>query len=163
MNRGLDISSATWVKVANGIVTDIDMDAYPAVTTRMKAAPAFDKLDLSSAENDEFGTTENAPKHFSTISKAYETKKGEMADSKMINLMNPLHFIGTNNSTVAKHYRIRHGAVDRDTALAVPAILALKLSMNGVHVDFFSPWNRGHSGDYDLPELFDWMDKICKE
>ena len=163
LNRGLDISSTTWVKAANGIVTDIDLDAYPAATTRMKAAPAFDKLDLSSAENDEFGTTENDPKHFSPISKAYETKKGEMADSEIINLMNPLHFIGTNKATLAKHYRIRHGAVDRDTALAVPAILALKLSMNGVHVDFFSPWNRGHSGDYDLPELFDWMDKICKE
>ena len=28
----------------------------PAAATRMKAAPAFDKLNLSSAENDEFGT-----------------------------------------------------------------------------------------------------------
>ena len=27
-----------------------------AAATRMKAAPAFDKLNLSSAENDEFGT-----------------------------------------------------------------------------------------------------------
>ena len=162
LSRGLDISSATWVKVKNGKVVDVDMDAYPAAATRMKAAPAFDKLDLSSAENDEFGTEGNIPKHFSAISKQYETKKGDMADSEMLKLMNPLNFIGTGEATVAGHYRIRHGAVDRDTALAIPAILALKLQNNGVDVNFYSPWGKGHAGDYDLPELFNWMDSICK-
>lgn len=162
LSRGLDVSSAKWVKVKNGKVVDVDLDAYPAAATRMKAAPAFDKLDLSSAENDEFGTEDNTPKHFSAISKQYESKAGEMADGHIINLMNPLYFIGTGKSTVAKHYRIRHGAIDRDTALAIPAILALKLQNSGVDVNFYSPWNRGHSGDYDLPELFNWMDSICK-
>lgn len=133
-----------------------------AAVTRMKAAPAFDKLDLSSAENDEFGSDANVPKHFGAISKTYESKKGEMADEKIIKLMNPMNFIGTGKATMAKHYRIRHGAADRDTSLAIPAILALKLQNSGVDVDFFSPWNRGHSGDYDLPELFEWMDSICK-
>ncbi len=163
LSRGLDVSGATWVKVKNGKVVNVDLDAYPAAATRMKAAPAFDKLDLSSAENDEFGTQDNTPKHFSAISKQYESKPGEMADSQMINLMNPLYFIGTGKSTVAKHYRIRHGAIDRDTALAIPAILALKLQNSGADVNFYSPWNRGHSGDYDLPELFNWMDNICKQ
>lgn len=162
LSRGLDISQATWVKVKNGKVVDADMDAYPAAATRMKAAPAFDKLDLSSAENDEFGTESNVPKHFSAISQQYETKQGEMADAETIRLMNPLSFIGTGKADVAKHYRIRHGAVDRDTALAIPAILALKLQNSGVDVNFYSPWGRGHSGDYDLTELFAWMDGICK-
>lgn len=162
LGRGLDVSSATWVKVRNGRVIDVDLDAYPAAATRMKAAPAFDKLDLSSAENDEFGTEDNTPKHFSLISKKYETKEGAMADSNMIRLMNPLNFIGE-NATQAKHFRIRHGAIDRDTALAIPAILALSLQNQGVDVNFYSPWNRGHSGDYDLTELFQWMDGICKQ
>ena len=162
LSRGLDISGASWVKVKNGKVVDVDLDAYPAAVTRMKAAPAFDKLNLSSAENDEFGTESNVPKHFSTISKQYETKTGEMADAEILKLMNPLNFIGTGKTTVAKHYRIRHGSVDRDTALAIPAILALKLQNSGVDVNFFSPWNRGHGGDYDLTELFNWMDTICK-
>lgn len=52
LSRGLDVSSANWVKVQNGKVVDVDLEAYPAAATRMKAAPAFDKLDLSSAEND---------------------------------------------------------------------------------------------------------------
>lgn len=162
LSRGLDVSSASWVKVENGQVVDVDLNAYPAAATRMKAAPAFDKLNLSSAENDEFGTKDNTPKHFSAISKQYESKTGEMADSETIKLMNPMNFIGNGKAVTAKHFRIRHGAIDRDTALAIPAILALKLQNSGVDVDFYSPWNRGHAGDYDLPELFNWMDSICK-
>ena len=83
-----------------------------------------------------------------------------MADADVIKLLNPMDFIG--KADVAKHYRIRHGAIDRDTSLAVPALLALKLQNNGVDVNFLVPWGRGHSGDYDLPELFDWIDSICK-
>ncbi|WP_303814240.1 subtype B tannase [Selenomonas ruminantium] len=162
LSRGLDVSSASWVKVKNGKVVDVDLDAYPAAATRMKAAPAFDKLNLSSAENDEFGTENNTPKHFSAISKQYESKTGEMADSETIKLMNPMNFIGNGKAVTAKHFRIRHGAIDRDTALAIPAILALKLQKSGVDVNFYSPWNRGHAGDYDLPELFNWLDSICK-
>jgi len=162
LSGGKDISNADWVKVKNGKVVDVDLAAYKTAVTRMKAAPAFDKLDLSSAENDEFGATDNTPKHFSAISKEYESKKGEMADAKTIKLMNPMNFIGNGKAVVAKHFRIRHGSADRDTALAIPAILALRLQNSGVDVDFRSPWNQGHGGDYDLPELFDWMDSICK-
>ncbi len=160
LDRGLDISGADWVIVQNGRVVDVDMTKYPAAATRMKAAPAFDKMDLSSAENDEFGTADNSPRHFSNIVK--RNSGGAMADAEQIRLMNPLNFIGREDVTVAKHFRIRHGAVDRDTALAIPAILALTLQNNGVDVDFFSPWGRGHSGDYDLDMLFDWIDSICK-
>ncbi|MBE6098755.1 MAG: alpha/beta hydrolase [Anaerovibrio sp.] len=162
LNSGLDVSSASWVKVINGKVVDVDLNAYPASATRMKAAPAFDKLDLSSAENDEFGSENNTPKHFSAISKQYESKIGEMADSETIKLMNPMNFIGNGKAVTAKHFRIRHGAIDRDTTLAIPAILALKLQNSGIDVNFYSPWNRGHAGDYDLPELFNWIDSICK-
>ena len=161
LDAGVDLSNVDWVTVQSGRVVGVDLDKYPVAVTRMKAAPAFDKLDLSSAENDEFGTEKNTPKHFSQTSKEMETKSGEMASKEMIKLMNPMYFIGGNVQT-ASHFRIRHGAADRDTSLAIPAILALKLENSGVDVDFFSPWARGHSGDYDLEELFNWIDKICK-
>ena len=160
LNKGIDISSATWVKVKDGKVTDVDLAEYAKVATRMKAAPAFDKLDMSSAENDEFGTNTNIPKHFSRISKEHGTSSTTMADEETIRLLNPMNFIGS--AKTAQHYRIRHGAIDRDTSLAIPAILALKLAERGVDVNFYSPWNRGHGGDYDLPELFDWIDSIAK-
>ena len=83
-----------------------------------------------------------------------------MADSAIIKAMNPMNYIGSANT--AKYWRIRHGTKDRDTALAIPTILALKLSENGCTVDFASPWNVEHRGDYDLDELFSWIDSICK-
>ena len=152
--------SANWLTVKDGKVIDADLKKYPAAVTRMKAAPAFDKTDLSSAENDEFGTEKNQPKHFNQI--VQKNSGGELADAEVVKMMNPLNFIGRNDVTVAKHFRIRHGSADRDTSLAVPAILALKLQNAGVDVDFQSVWGMGHAGDYDLKELFDWIDRICK-
>ena len=31
----------------------------------------------------------------------------------------------------------------------------------GCEVDYHSPWNTPHAGDYDLDELFAWIDGIC--
>ena len=160
LDSGEDLSGVTWVKISGGKVVDVDLKKYPAAATRMKAAPAFDKIDLSSAENDEFATADNSPRHFNKI--VQKNSGGATADADLIKIMNPLNFIGRADVTTAEHFRIRHGAVDRDTALAVPAILALKLQNSGVDVDFFSPWGKGHAGDYDLDELFNWIDSICK-
>ena len=62
-----------------------------------------------------------------------------------------------------KYWRIRHGTKDRDTSLAVPVMLATKLQNNGYSVDFAMPWERPHSGDYDLDELFAWVDGIGRK
>lgn len=75
----------------------------------------------------------------------------------------PLEYIGKAPVTLAKHWRILHGEVDRDTALPVPAILALKLQEAGKDVDFATVWGKGHAGDYDLEDLFAWMDRIGHE
>lgn len=61
---------------------------------------------------------------------------------------------------VAQYWRIRHGAKDRDTSLAIPIILALKLRQAGKQVDLALPWDVPHSGDYDLDELFAWVDSL---
>ena len=140
----------------------MDLGKYAAWATRMKAAPAFDKLDGSSGENDEFGDTANNPKHFTKFSEDHSTKTIPMADRDIITLMNPLNFIGRKDVSTAHYWRIRHGAKDRDTSLAIPAILALYLENHGADVDFASPWGKGHAGDYDLDELFAWIDRICK-
>ena len=164
LDHGADLSKVEWVTVKGNKVTAVDLSKYPAYVSRFKAAPAFDKLDLSSpsAENDEFGTDKNVPQHFTTTSRQYDKNLSTMADPQVIKMMNPMNYIG-GNAQVAEHFRIRHGAADRDTSLAIPAILALKLQSRGADVDFFVPWDRGHAGDYDLEELFNWIDFICKK
>lgn len=71
-----------------------------------------------------------------------------------------MNYIGASGTTTVRYWRIRHGAIDRDTSLAVPVILATNLKNKGFNVDFEVPWGRGHSGDYDLNELFSWIDNI---
>ena len=74
-------------------------------------------------------------------------------------LMNAMNFIS--NDGCAKHWRIRHGAADRDTSFAISAMLAQCLTAEGKEVDYFLPWGVPHSGDYDLEELFEWIDGIA--
>ena len=75
-------------------------------------------------------------------------------------MMSPMPYIA---HTPTQHWRIRVGTSDRDTSLAVSAILAAKLQNSGKSVDYALPWDVPHSGDYDLNELFDWIDGIAKE
>ena len=85
----------------------------------------------------------------------------ELVENGIIKRMNPLSYIG--KADTAKHWRIRHGAFDRDTSLAIPVILAVSLKNAGCNVDFRLPWGLPHSGDYDLEQLFAWIDQIVKE
>ena len=79
-----------------------------------------------------------------------------------VRLMNPMNYVDDERALKARHYRIRHGAVDRDTSLAISEMLALKLAGAGVDTDIEHPWGIPHAGDYDLDGLFAWIDGICK-
>ena len=83
-----------------------------------------------------------------------------MQNEQLIKMLNPTKYVGCEGT--AKHWRIRHGVFDRDTSLAIPVILATMLKNKGSDVDFFLPWGLPHSGDYDLPELFAWIDSLAK-
>lgn len=160
---GSEVEKQDFVLTENGKVKDIDWDGYVRAITRMKATPAFDHFDLSSPENEEFGDEESDGRHFTEYSRAHSTADGELADEAVIRMMNPLPYIRDRNADTAKHWRIRHGAYDRDTSAAIPVILQCMLKMEGCDVDFFMPWGVPHNGDYDLDELFAWIDGLCRE
>lgn len=147
--------------IENGKATALDWAGYVKTITRMKAAPAFDALDLKSPENEEFGTETVDGKHFTEFAERHSKVGGAMADEQVIRLLNPLEYVG--RADTARHWRIRHGSFDRDTSLAIPVILATALMNQGFDVDFFLPWGLPHSGDYDLEELFQWIDRIGGE
>ena len=158
---GKDFSGLAWLTIKNGTVADLDFDKFIAYATRKKPAPAFDSLDDSAPEVNLFGSATVNNQHFTQFSKDHSTDHS-LADAAIVKLMNPLDYIGAHGTTTAPHWRIRHGAVDRDTSLAIPVILATKLQNHGFDVDFALPWGRGHSGDYDLEELFAWIDQVCR-
>ncbi|MBP2651900.1 MAG: alpha/beta hydrolase [Firmicutes bacterium] len=161
LDSGIDLSNLTWITIQGGTVTDIDFDKYVKYANRMKATSAFDGLDLKTGENELFGTATIKAQHFTSFGKDHSTTSSSLADASIVKLLNPMNYIGTEGTTTAHYWRIRHGAVDRDTSLAIPIILATALDNKGFNVDFASPWGQGHGGDYDLNELFTWIDNIC--
>ncbi|MGB9977363.1 subtype B tannase [Thermovenabulum sp.] len=163
LNKGVNLSAIDALTIKDGKVVDIDFEKYIKYITRMKPTPAFDALDLSSWENSLFGTATVDSQHFTKFSKENSTKDGTLADAKIIKMMNPMYYIGTKGTTTAKYWRIRHGAMDRDTSFAIPVILATKLQNEGYDVDFEIPWGVGHGGDYDLEELFNWIEETVKK
>lgn len=164
-NRAIDggeTINKPWLKLKKGKAVDIDFDGYVKDITRMKGVPAFDGFDMGLFENDLFGNKTVKCCHFTEFSKANSTVCGMLADKQIIKMMNPMYYIDDDSAVKPHYWRIRHGECDRDTSLAISAILNLKLQEKGFSVDYFSPWNTPHSGDYDLDELFDWIDSICR-
>nr|WP_137628576.1 subtype B tannase [Lactiplantibacillus daowaiensis] len=165
LTAGVDIHKYAGFTVTDDRVTGLDLDAYLASITRMKATPAFDDLGLTSPETDLFGDATTAAKHFTAFAQAHTTTPATLAPADLIAAINPVTYLtaAAKQSTVAPHWRIRHGAADRDTAFAIPVILATLLQNRGYDVDFALPWDTPHSGDYDLGELFSWIDGLCQQ
>lgn len=150
-------------------VTDVDMKKYLnyiVSTQPLKSVPAFDSYNVdgaaASGENGEFGDAQGSNVNFTewAAAKAGTAITDDIRQNAY--LLNPMNFIGTDKVKVAPHWYIRHGARDRDTAFPIPVNLALKLQNSGKDVNFKLPWNRPHSGDYALQELFTWLNSIVK-
>ena len=75
LDAGTDLSRIDWLKIRDGKVVSMDLAKYAVYATRLKLTPAFDRLDGSSGENDEFGTETNQPRHFSTFGFLNRTDK----------------------------------------------------------------------------------------
>lgn len=75
-----------------------------------------------------------------------------------IKLINPLAYLNTTADT-APYWYVRHGMVDRDTAFSMQTLLyyAIKNDTSVKDVNFKYPYLVGHSGNYDVPEAFAWI------
>lgn len=137
---------------------------YVVSTQPLKTAPAFDTKGVcgqnASGENEELGDATGTSVNFTDYG---ATKSGSVLTDDIrqnARLLNPMNFIGDEETDVAPHWYIRHGARDRDTSFPIPLNLALKLQNAGKDVNYLLAWNRPHSGDYALDELFDWIRNI---
>ena len=159
LDAGKDLSDRGWLTLQDGKVKAVDFAAFARAAGRQKTPPAFDGLALDSGENQEFGTDTVDARHFTAYSAAHSTvKDAGVADAQTIRLMNPMNYIA-HRQAGPQHWRIRVGTADRDTSHAIAVILATRLQNTGKQVDLFMPWDVPHSGDYDLDELFGWIDR----
>ena len=163
IDKGVDLGEYKWVEVKDGKVGEIDWEGYVQFVGRKKTPVAFDALDLSSAENNEFGERGILARHFTAFGMEHNTAEdSRMAPSELVFVMNPMNFIGNDEATTSPHWRICHGTKDSDTAVAIPILLATNLLNHGYDVIFRSTWDQPHGGDYDTTDQFDWIDSICK-
>lgn len=151
-------------------INDLDMQKYlnyVVSTQALKGVPAFDSqiegINNASGENEEFGNETGSSVNFTDYTAQKNGTTVSDAIRQNVRLMNPMSFIGNGKTTVAPHWYIRHGARDRDTAFPVPVNFATKLQNAGKDVNFLLAWNRPHSGDYALDELFRWIAEIVNQ
>lgn len=163
IERDIDVTDKSWLTIKDGKAVSMDFKGWALDITRMKNAPAFDDVTMFSPENDLFGNETMKCRHFTDFSRRNSLGEGFIAEEQVIKMMNPMYYIEDEQARKAEYWRIRHGECDRDISLAISAILALKLQSAGCEVDYHVPWNIPHSGDYDLRELFSWIDEICKK
>lgn len=160
-----------------------DIDSYILNhRRRMKPCTSFDVLGMNSGENKVFGNADIPMRHFNSyIAKAIEGLKEEFPEEyaryyegyaavlgneemkRQIYLINPFHYIGTEEkSTQAQYYRIRVGASDADTSFSVSMTLACMLAGAGKNVDYQLVWDQPHS-EADYPgEAIAWIEEILK-
>ncbi len=159
-----------------------------------KSVGAFDDLDRGQAENEVFADTDNNALHFDSImsdllnkndyssysgfdsNAASEYKEDiEKTDgvgnnaTKRVSAYTPTDFIlGKNDATAAKHWRIRTGITQGDTALTTEINLALALNMNSSvkDVDFETVWKQGHTQaertGNGTSNFIKWIESITK-
>lgn len=160
-DAGMDLSDCPWVTVVNG-VCQADASAYAAHTKRVKAPVGYDDLSARSGENELFAREKSRNRHFSEYGYANRRTNAEMADEEAMFLMDPMNFFGSPSAKMATHWRLRYGTENRGCSPAISLLLGLKAQENGANVDISLPYGVGHIGNYDAPELFAWVDSICK-
>ena len=165
--KGTDLSKHTYLVHDNktGTIKDINWEAYNQFVSRSKAPGAFDSRSNDSGENNLFGTSTTDNNHFTITAALHDTTSNPEAyvqNAKVVTMMNPMNYLGSPAATNAQFYRIRYGTADSNTSVAIPLIVGTRAQNLGYKVDMATPFDVNHSGDYDLDELFNWMDNIVK-
>ena len=151
----------------SAVITSVEafVKAFKPVS---KNLGAFDQLDGGQGENTLFGYADGSGAHFDSIlagilsdlgssyaeSFAEDLSRTDSAGytaRQRLNMYTPLYYLlesseGCGSSTVAKHWRIRSGIAQSDTALTTELNLALALENDARvdSVDFESVWAQKH-------------------
>lgn len=151
----------------SAVITSVEA-FVKAFKSASKNLGAFDQLDRGQGENTLFGYADGSGAHFdsilagilsdleSTYADSYvedlrRTDSAGYTPQQRLNMYTPLYYLlesseGFGSSTVARHWRIRSGIAQSDTALTTELNLALALEnvARVDSVDFESVWAQKH-------------------
>ncbi len=156
----------------------------PTTARRLKPVPSFDPVGVTdiaprvlAGESNLFGSETTTYSNFTEWSWNRNAVKGDdtgtddtgknwaahLANNSLLarqlKLVNPMDFLIGGGSNPAPYWYVRHGMLDRDTALAMQVLLqhALKNNPSVKDVSFKLPYLIGHTGYADIQESFDWI------
>jgi hypothetical protein len=154
------LSTNSWLTWANNAAS-FNFQDYVNHCGRMKTLPAFDAFDLSTAECILFGNETTDARHFTEWSlRQAGGDSGATLESDLpgkIDMMNPMHFIGTKNAGCASNFWIRYGTSDANTSLPVIANLAAGLETIGKKASLLMYWDAGHGANQDSADFMTWI------
>jgi hypothetical protein len=157
------LSTNRWIAWTDKGVAFIFAD-YVAHVGRMKGLPAFDDFAMRQPEPNLFGNRTTDARHFTDFSLRQATGNPSAAIDgdvqALVNLMNPMYFIGRNNPGMAGHWWIRTGSSDAHTSLTVVGNLAASLENRKKNVNALLYWDAGHGADQDAEDFIAWIAKI---
>ncbi len=173
-DRSSYLASHAWISWDNSsAAASFTFADYVSYIGRGKGVPAFDSFFDSSAYSNvntsqtaevlEFGNSTTNARHFTnyslqkTTGDASQTISADM--QTVVNLMNPMYFIGAKNRSIAKYWFIRDGAKATDTSCPVIIDLATSLEnlLGAGHVNAWEYWDGGHAVNQDPDVLFSWI------
>jgi hypothetical protein len=137
---------------------------YLAYVGRLKGLPAFDDFEMKKPEPSLFGNKTTEARHYTNFSLQQATgNENAKIDSDLqtiVNLMNPMFFIGKKNTGCANHWWLRHGAKESGISLTVIANLSVSLKALDKDVNTYLFWDAGHCTDNDPEGLIAWIGAI---
>ncbi|MFJ3892996.1 subtype B tannase [Streptomyces sp. NPDC090083] len=164
--RAAYLKANTFITWSAGRASFTWTDFLTHVGARKKDAPAFDAFDLSAGENNEFGTGRTLARHFTAYGAEHDstgltTRRVASGIPAALDLMNPMHHLsGKANPSRSKHWWIRLGTKDSDTALTVSANLAARLDNLGDDVNHLYYWDEGHGANTDPADFITWIARV---
>jgi hypothetical protein len=162
--RASYLEKNTWITWSGGQATFTWDKFLEHIGTRSKGVPAFDAFDLSATENTVYGDATSNARHFTLYSLRHATgnSRAQLASDlpATIAMMNPLYHLRRKNPSRARHWWIRTGTLDTNTAHTVVASLAAITSELGDAVNSAMYWDGGHAVNFGSPDLIAWIGEL---
>jgi hypothetical protein len=162
-DEAFKIDRSAWLSYneSTGEVTVTDIWAFFQYVGLLKSAPAFD----GKRESNVYGETVVSNTATGTMFDPWLAKyNGTEVSADVLqqeHLYSVFDFLTDKETPNTSNWYIRYGTIDNGIH-AYPMLLAESLKAQGENVDYRMTFERTHSGDYELDELFTWIADVVK-
>lgn len=166
------LASHPWIEWDGSAITIAWAD-FVNYVGRSKGLPAYDSFDLTTPEVALFGDADTEARHFTEFSLRQtgeadspaldpnlEPPSLDPALLNIVDLVNPMYFIGENNTGCVRYWWMRQGTADSETSLPIFVNLATALENLGKEVNAALYWDVSDCANQDPVDFVEWIEFI---